>query len=170
MSAHDELSSHVSDLVEYVLPDSIQRELDTHIEAVRAEGRAESEKELAQLRKELTEVLRQKDWLDRHYPRQIEQSVQLRDELEKAQEQFNELSRETSAVTRERDELRRLAASSSRTAADEQPEFAVRWPDGELTRAADREHGLRAIEIARRVEPGAVLVQRSYTAWREATS
>ena len=61
-------------------------------------------------------------------------------------------------------------ASSSRTAADEQPEFAVRWPDGELTRAADREHGLRAIEIARRVEPGAVLVQRSCTAWREATS
>ena len=66
--------------------------------------------------------------------------------------------------------LRRLAASSPRTAADEQPEFAVRWPDGELTRAADREHGLRAIEVAHRVEPGAVLVHRSCTEWTEVPS
>lgn len=70
--------------------------------------------------------------------------------------------------------LRHLAAAPTppvpdNTAADE-PEFAVRWPDGELTRAADREHGLRAIESAHRAEPGAVLMQRSCTPWTEVTS
>lgn len=50
------------------------------------------------------------------------------------------------------------------------PEFAVRWPDGGLTRAADRTSGLRAIESAHRAEPGAVLMQRSCTPWTEVTS
>lgn len=72
------------------------------------------------------------------------------------------------------DELRRMAAAPAvpvpDNAAADVPEFAVRWPDGELTRAADREHGLRAIESAHRAEPGAVLMQRSCTPWTEVTS
>lgn len=47
---------------------------------------------------EVDRLRKNNNWLDRHYAGQIEQSVQLRDELDVAQNQFNELSREMSAV------------------------------------------------------------------------
>lgn len=70
------------------------------------------------------------------------------------------------------DELCRMAASTPPVPdnATDEGEFAVRWPDGELTPVSDREHGLRAIESAGRAEPGAVLMQRSCTPWTEVTS
>lgn len=59
---------------------------------------------LTTLLAEIDRLRKDNDWLHRHYASQIDQSVQLRDELDEAQNQFNELSREMSAVTRERAE------------------------------------------------------------------
>lgn len=68
------------------------------------------------LKAEAERLAREKGWLDRHYAKQIEESVRLRDELQVAQEQFNEPSREMSAVSRERDDA---LAAALREAADE---------------------------------------------------
>ena len=69
------------------------------------------------------------------------------------------------------------AASSSRTAADEQPEtaveFGVRTPDGDvLTSTQDREAAVQRQGLLRHQYPDAVLVQRTvrYGPWTEATS
>lgn len=69
-------------------------------------------------------------------------------------------------------ELSRMAAAAPvpDESADVEPEFAVRWPDGNLTPATDREHGLRAIASARRADPDAALIQRTCTPWTEVTS
>lgn len=106
MSAHDELTTTIV-LQQAELDVARQAGITLSDELKKAvKHGAVLSAEVDRLRGELAEALREKDWLDRHYARQIEESVQLRRELDQAQQQFNELSREASAVGRERDELK----------------------------------------------------------------